>query len=98
MILQLDLRQQEPTALIKVCLDLQLYKAMIYLCTRQGDFITALMKLVDLWERKLVEEGKETNHIEREKVRTQRIKLGLSIQAYVRMCLKGINILGERVP
>ena len=42
-------------------MDLQLYKPMIYLCSKQGDFITALMKLVDLWERRLQAENIETN-------------------------------------
>ncbi|CAD8211422.1 unnamed protein product [Paramecium octaurelia] len=98
LILQLDLHQQEPTLLIKVCMDYHLYKAMIYLCTKQGDFITGLMKLMDLWESKCQLEQKESCNIEKEKLRKFRIKLGYSILAYVRMCVKGINILGERVP
>ncbi|CAD8212021.1 unnamed protein product [Paramecium pentaurelia] len=98
LILQLDLHQQEPTLLIKVCMDYHLYKAMIYLCTKQGDFITGLMKLMDLWENKYQSEQKEQCHIEKEKLRKFRIKLGYNILAYVRMCVKGINILGERVP
>ncbi|CAD8126409.1 unnamed protein product [Paramecium sonneborni] len=98
LVLQLDLHQQEPTLLIKVCMDYHLYKAMIYLCTKQGDFITGLMKLMDLWENKCQLEQKEHNNIEKEKLRQFRIKLGYNILAYVRMCVKGINILGERVP
>lgn len=31
-------------------------------------------------------------------MRAFRTKLGLNILAYVRMCVKGLNILGERVP
>ncbi|CAD8193089.1 unnamed protein product [Paramecium octaurelia] len=98
LILQLDLHQQEPTLLIKVCMDYHLYKAMIYLCTKQGDFITGLMKLMNLWENKCQSEQREHCNIEKEKLRQFRIKLGYNILAYVRMCVKGINILGERVP
>ncbi|KAM3139411.1 hypothetical protein pb186bvf_008436 [Paramecium bursaria] len=98
LILSLEIKNSDVTHMLKVCMDLQLYRPMIYLLNKQGDYITALIKLLDLWETKKQLEDNCKEHIQKQHLKSDREKVGIYILAYTRMCQKGINILGEKVP
>ena len=42
---------------------MSLFRAMIYLCNKQGDYLTSLIKLMALWESKYQEETKSQSNI-----------------------------------
>ena len=65
LILQLDTNFADFTNLIQICIELQLYRAMMFLCNKSGDYLTPLMKLMALFEKKHEEELKSNSIIQR---------------------------------
>lgn len=81
-------------------MDLKLFKAMIFVCNKQADFITPLIKLMASWESNLDQESqlkKKHDIIQYDQSRNDRIRIGNNILAYIRMLLKGHSITGEKM-
>lgn len=53
LILNLDLTDLDVSPLLIICLEYDLINAMIYICTKSGDFLTPLIKLLACYKKSL---------------------------------------------
>lgn len=50
LILNLNLSTIDISPLLVMCVDLELFNALIYICSKSGDFLTPLIKLITRYE------------------------------------------------
>jgi hypothetical protein len=60
--------------------------------------LTSIIKLMALWEQRYIAECQTTNIITKEKIKNERIRSGLHIQAYLLMSFKSRSITGDKIP
>jgi hypothetical protein len=88
LILNLDLEDQDSSYLISLCLEHELIKGLIYVCTKEStdEFMAPLSKLWGLYQHCVISEDGDI-----EKGR----RYGLRGLWYVRMCLRRETIEGN---
>ncbi|EAR91646.1 corvet complex core vacuolar protein (macronuclear) [Tetrahymena thermophila SB210] len=84
LILNLDLTNLDISPLLVMCMEYDLYNALIYICAKSGDFLTPLVKLFGRHQR-----GFEKKEQER--------KFGLKVLWYIQQSFSGIMIDGSKI-